>query len=110
LCKYYAVSYDHLNAIPVPMHLFDVDGSVSYTKEDIQLTIDCFYRSIVSALHYASCVCTDSETGLCWDSVLRHSVFNSGSLLAPFFYLYLSVLRPYAPVLSSRAALAGGQL
>jgi len=57
LSKYYAVSLDYLNTIPVPMHLLNGDGLACFTRDDIQFTIDCFYRSIVSALHYASCVC-----------------------------------------------------
>ena len=54
MIRYYTASSAYLRAISVPVHLLNVDSSDTIIREDIQLTIDCFYRSIVEVLHLAS--------------------------------------------------------
>lgn len=50
LDRYYAASFEYLRAIYVPIHILSADNSVTEITDDIQLHIDCFYRSIVNAL------------------------------------------------------------
>jgi len=47
LSRYYAASSAYMHAVSVPVHLLNVDSSDTTIREDIQLSIDCFYRSIV---------------------------------------------------------------
>jgi len=54
LGKYYFATWEFLRSIAVPVHLLNVDCVNVITKNNIQLTIDCFYRNIVNALYHAS--------------------------------------------------------
>jgi len=52
--KYYIATWELFRSVAVPVHLLNEDCVNFITKNNMQLTIDCFYHNIVNTLHHAS--------------------------------------------------------